>query len=111
MKTGIVYHRNWIEDEINESFNKNPDVDGKEFPGRMIFCKKNHKVMEPLADDCMSCPYYAGLMQGWGHECAWEDELNDEFVDGDTMDIPWDAREKELLRVSKLIDRGIIQKG
>lgn len=111
MQTGIVYHRNWIEEEINESYARHPDIDGEEYVGRMVFCKKLHKIAEPLAVDCNNCLYFAGFMQGHGHECAWEDVLDDHYICGDEMDIPWEAREKELLRVSRLIDIGILKKG
>lgn len=111
MKTGIVYHKNWIEEEINESYENHPDVDGEEYEGRMIYCKKLHKLAEPLVTDCDNCPFFAGFMQGHGHECAWEDVLDDHYVTGDEMNIPWEAREKEFLRVSRLIDKGVLLKG
>lgn len=110
MKTGIVWHRNWIEDEINISLEKHPDTPNG-YIGRSVFCKKFHKITEPLAEDCNDCPYFAGLMQGWGHECAWEDVMDDKYIDGDTLDIPWESRHSELRRVSRLIDKGIIRKG
>lgn len=106
MEVGLVYHRNWIEEEINESYNNHPDVP-EGYEGRKIFCKRRHAVIEPMETDCDDCPYLAGFMQGHGHECAWEDVINH----GDTKDINWEDRDKELLRVSKLIDEKIIKKG
>ena len=110
MKLGMVWHRNWIEEEINESYNNHPDVP-EGYIGRRVFCKRRHAITEPMESDCTDCPYFAGLMQGWGHECAWEDILDDGITEGDTRDIPWPAREKEMFRVSKLIGSGILQKG
>lgn len=113
MKTGIIYHHNLIEEEINISLEKHPDVDGEEYVGRQIFCKKLHKITEPLAVDCDTCPYFAGWMQGHGHECAWEDVLEDSecHYDGDRMIVYWEEREQEFHRVSKLIEEGILQRG
>lgn len=111
MRTGIVYHHNLIEEEINESYARHPDVDGEEYVGRMIYCKKLHKLTEPLAVDCNACPYFAGFMQGHGHECAWEDVLEAPYVQGDEMVIHWEDREKELQRVSELIEKGVIPYG
>lgn len=106
MKMGLVYHRNWIEEEINESYNNHPDTSNG-YSGRMVYCKRRHAVIEPMEEDCNGCPHFAGFMQGYGHECAWEDTM----TEGDSKDINWVDRNKELLRVSQLIDDGFIKKG
>ncbi len=90
MKTGIVYHMNRIEEEVNLSFAKHPDEEGG-YAGRSIFCKRRHSIIEPAEDDCTDCQYYAGLMMGHGHECAWEDVVDD-MVGGDTRMIAWEDR-------------------
>lgn len=109
MRLGMVWHRNFIEEEINESYQKHPDVP-EGFPGRMIFCKKLHKITEPLVDDCSGCSYFAGLMGGYGHECAWEDVLDDKQING-YRTILWTERKEEMHRVLNLIADGILEKG
>ena len=99
-----VYHQNMIDHEINHSLEKNSESS----KGREVFCKKNHKVMEPLEKDCSNCPYFAGWMQGYGHECVWEDVID---ASQDVKVIPQNQARQELYRVSKLIDQGIIKKG
>lgn len=73
-----------------------------------VFCKKRHAIIAPTLEDCDNCPYYAGMMQGYGHECIWED-----IVPAETEEVSVDHsdRQKELMRVSKLIDQGYLQKG
>ena len=73
-----------------------------------VFCKKLHKVCVPQEKDCTACPYFAGLMGGYGHECQWEDAVPSIIED---VIIDWEDRYKELIRVSKLIDMGLIKKG
>lgn len=95
-------HLNFIGHEINESLVGYDDHD------REIFCKKLHKITVPMKDDCETCPYYDGWMNGYGHQCTWEDQSengNPELI------IPHEDRRKEMLRVSKLIDEGVIKKG
>lgn len=106
MKTAQVYHLNQIGHEINESLtNDYPSSD------REIFCKRLHKITEPMQKDCSTCPYFAGLMMGYGHECKWEDVV-DEGDEGQFVEklVPHQDVKKELYRVSKLIDQGIIKK-
>lgn len=103
METAKIRHYNRIQTHINDALEN-------DFPegSRGVYCKKLHKVTEPETSDCSNCEYYGGLMGGWGHECVWEDEqLREEEHE---RVIPWVNRHKELLRVSKLIDDGIIAK-
>lgn len=107
MKTAQVYHLNQIGHEINESLNHDyPSSD------REIFCKKLHKITEPLQKDCSTCPYFAGLMMGHGHECKWEDVVDEDYNEEQFVEkvVPHQDVKKELYRVSKLIDQGIIKK-
>ena len=97
-----VYHLNLIGHEINESLQY-----GYGTKDREIFCKRLHKITEPDAKDCDSCPYFAGWMMGHGHECKWEDVID---ADDDIKIIPHEDARKEMYRVSKLIDKGIIEK-
>ena len=72
--------------------------------------------------DCASCPCMEGWMGGNGHECVWEDIIPDDPKDPEAKmfdglksnwtirNIPWEQRTQEFLRVSKLIDQGILQK-
>lgn len=97
-----VYHQNLIGHEINESIEGNYPASDRE-----IFCKKLHKITEPDAKQCESCPYLAGWMMGHGIECKWEDVID---INLDEKVIPHDKRKEEMLRVSKLIDEGVIKK-
>ena len=76
MEKKLVYHHNLIGHEINESLQHyKEDVFDRE-----IYCRKKHQVLEPTEVDCLKCPYFAGLEQGHGHECAWEDVTEEEHV-------------------------------
>ena len=111
----VINHQNWIRDNINFA-QFGPPSD------REIYCRKLHKITEPLMSDCGKCSYMAGWMGGNGHECVWEDIVPDDLNDDDngalfnrtseweTRDIPWKDRKKELARVSKLIDQGLLEK-
>lgn len=99
-----VRHYNKIGNEINISLNSD-----KLSSDREVYCKKLHTIKEPDISDCTNCPYFGGLMQGYGHECVWNDEVVDEY-DAEKV-IQWKDRNKEFLRVSKLIDEGILTKG
>ena len=103
MAVKLVYHQNSIGHEINESLQNNYPTSDRE-----IFCKKYHKIWEPTAEACKNCPYFSGTMLGHGIECKWEDTID---INLDDKFIPHDLRQQELIRVSKLIDEGIIQKG
>ncbi len=98
MLTRMVHHHNLIGHEINESliYYKNDVFD------REIYCRKKHMITEPKEKDCTYCPYYAGLELGHGHECLWEDVVDEQY------NIPHDERYKEYERVDKLIKQGII---
>ena len=103
MNTTLIRHYNRIQTHINDAL-ENDFSDSS----RGVYCKKLHKVTAPDASDCSTCPYYGGLMGGWGHECVWTDVP---LFDGEIERlIPWVDRHKELVRVSKLIDNGVIDK-
>lgn len=95
-----IPHINHISGHINFL-----DGNSKKFE---VYCRRFHKVYAPSTEDCQSCPYYAGFAGGYGHECVWEDCVP---VEDTTVDIAWDDRYNELIRVSPLIDKGIIKKG
>ena len=102
MKIKQVYHLNSIGHEINNSVRFNyPKSD------REIYCKKYHKITEPTAKMCDNCPYFAGTMMGHGIECKWDDVIEE----GDEKLIPHNRVHDEFLRVSQLIDKGILKKG
>ena len=73
-----------------------------------VFCKKRHAVIDPSIDDCKNCPYFGGVMQGYGHECIWEDIVPAEIEE---VIVEHSDRQKEFMRVSKLIDQGYLKKG
>ena len=102
VKTEVI-HYNKIGHEINISLSGYPSSD------REVYCKRLHKVTEPMENDCVNCPYFSGLMQGYGHECVWEDYVESSF-DFETA-IKHDNRNKEFLRVDRLIKQGILQRG
>lgn len=98
-----VYHYNFIGHEINESLNM-----GYPTSDREVYCKRMHTVKEPTKDDCSDCPYFAGFMMGNGHSCYWKDVVP---VEQEEVYIPHEDVQKELMRVSQLIDSGYLQKG
>lgn len=102
MARQVISHLNYISQNINDSVEQSALIHERE-----IYCRKLHAITEPLVDDCMNCPCFGGLLQGNGHECIWEDILPAET--GEWEVFPYD-KQKELLRVSKLIDKGYIQK-
>lgn len=98
----LTVHYNKIGHEINESLAYYPNAD------REVYCKKLHKVCVPMAVDCDNCQYCNGYMQGYGHECVWEDQV----PNGQTEQVVnWEDRNKEMMRVSQLIDEGVLKKG
>lgn len=97
-----IVHHNFIGHEINESIANYGKSD------REIYCKKLHKITEPMAKDCDDCPYFEGFMQGYGHDCAWLDSAETDQVE---KFIPHDKIKDEMMRVSQLIDDGYISKG
>ncbi len=98
MEKQLVYHHNYIGHEINESLEYHAD----DVFDREVYCRKMHQVKEPLEKECMTCPYFAGVMQGHGHECGWEDCVEAEYV------VRHEDRYKEYERVDKLIKLGEI---
>lgn len=103
MELKEVYHQNMIGHEINQSIQDEHPVGDRE-----IYCKRQHKIVEPDAKDCEKCPYFAGWMMGHGHECVWEDVTDTNQI---VVTIPHQDARKELMRVSKLIDAGVLKKG
>ena len=88
-KLNPVVHQNFITDKDDS-----------------VFCKKNHKVdkLSKIQNQCLGCPYFYGTLQGSGVECGWEDVITEPIM---AIIHP----QKELLRVSKLVDDDIIKKG
>lgn len=106
MKLGWVRHYNVMKDHVNY-LEKDTDA--------AIFCRKRHEVVAVDTSECLKCPYFGGFGQGGCHECVWQDISpngpDDSDFDGISKVIPFEDRYKELMRVSKLIDKGIISKG
>lgn len=94
----LVHHHNFIGHEINESLEFYAD----DVLDREIYCRKLHTIKEPLTQDCNDCPCFAGWEQGHGHECVWDDVV-------DEIDVRHDDRYKEFERVDKLIKQGILK--
>lgn len=107
MKLEKIWHLNNIGHEINESLRFGYPVSDRE-----IYCKKLHKITEPLKRDCDNCPYLAGWMMGHGHVCVWDD-IRDEAseVEPKMRLIQHEDARKEMRRGSKLIEKGILKKG
>ena len=100
MKKKRVYHHNLIGHEINESLKYfKEDVFDRE-----IYCRKKHQIIEPLESDCHNCVFFAGLEQGHGHECVWDDITEEECV------VNHEDRYKEYERVDRLMKQGILEK-
>jgi WD40 repeat protein len=70
-----------------------------------VFCKKENRIVSVDIDKCDNCPYLSGSLQGDGIECIWDDPSSKETF----MSVY--NPQKELLRVSKLIDNKKIKKG
>ena len=68
-----------------------------------VFCKKQNKLISSMSP-CDTCDYCVGCLQGDGVECLWQDNINQPII---RVEDPT----YELMRVSKLIDAGIIKKG
>ena len=98
----LVKHRNFIGHEINESLENYGDND------RKIYCKKLHSIRKLSELPCESCKYFAGSMMGSGRVCVWNDWVD---YDVDEVIVKFGEAQKELFRVSTLIDDGIIKKG
>lgn len=95
-KTGMVQHVNL--------------VSGWEQPKQHeIFCKKIHGLKSVDIKDCEKCPYFVGSGRSDAVVCKWEDTLANGGYD--TKVIMRSEAKDELLRVSSLIDQGVIKKG
>ena len=75
---------------------------------RELFCKREHKLVSASIDKCEKCPYFKSAGQGDVIICVWEDRPP---AAGITRVIPHSEIRDEFLRVSALIDEGIVQKG
>ena len=100
MEKRMVYHHNMIGHEINESLTYYAD----DVFDREIYCRKKHLILEPSVEDCAGCPFFAGLEQGHGHECAWEDVVQSEYT------VKHEDRYKEYERVDRLMKQGLLEK-
>lgn len=100
MEKKLVYHHNLIGHEINESLRYFKD----DVFDREIYCRKKHQVCEPSEADCLNCTFFAGLEQGHGHECAWEDIAEEEHV------VEHADRYTEYERVDRLMKQRILEK-
>lgn len=105
MEKKLIYHHNLIGHEINESLQFYAD----EIMDREVYCRKMHAIIEPKKKDCEYCPYFAGLEQGHGHECRWEDIVEQNIVEQDHLVIQHEERYREYERVDKLIKRRILK--
>ena len=96
----LVYHHNYIGHEINESLQYYAD----DVFDREVYCRKQHLIKEPLENECIGYPCFAGLDQGRGHECAWEDiteidytiEHQERYKEYERVDIYWAKKDIEL---------------
>lgn len=95
-KTGMVEHTNLVV--------------GWEHPKQHeIFCKRDHKVRSVDPKGCEGCPYFVGVGRMDAITCKWEDTLaagDYAFKTIHKMDV-----QDEFLRVSQLIDDGVLKKG
>jgi hypothetical protein len=98
MMNQLIHHHNLIGHEINESLEHLAD----DPLDREVYCRRLHTVKEPLEVDCAICPCFAGLEQGHGHECAWEDIGTQDII------IQHKDRYREFERVDKLIKMGLL---
>ena len=103
MARKIIPHNNFIAGHINDALNDEVSENNYE-----IYCKRLHTIKVPTTNDCAGCPYFSGLLHGYGHQCSWEDIVPVETTE---LDIFPSEKQKEFLRVSKLIDRGLLEKG
>lgn len=100
IKVHPVIHYNKIGHEINESVINYPDSD------RTVYCRQQHSILPPELDRCMKCPLFYDSMGAYGVACKWDDNTPRR-----TVLVKHEDRQKELLRVSKLMDEGILPKG
>lgn len=98
-KVHPVIHYNKIGHEINNSIDNYPNSD------RTIYCRQQHAVLPPELNRCMNCPLFYDSMGAFGVACKWNDVLPQMSVVVNHQDC-----QKELLRVSKLIDSDTLPK-
>lgn len=67
-----------------------------------VYCRRLNKIIDNLKS-CYSCPLVSGSLQGDGVECTWDDY---QILTPINVTDP----KAELLRVSKLIDEGRLEK-
>ena len=70
------------------------------------FLDKDNKILSLDNLKCEDCEYFYGSLQGQGVECFWED-----FNETPAPIVSVFNPQKEMLRVSKLIDKNVIKKG
>jgi len=99
MDKRLVRHHNLFGHEINESLEFYAD----DVLDREIYCRKEHFVLEPKESRCNKCPCFAGVEQGHGCECTWEDVEKVDFV------VQHENRYREYERVDKLIKTGVLE--
>lgn len=95
-QTGMVQHVNLVSGWENPKQHE-------------IFCKKAHRVLSVDPKNCEKCPYFVGNGQSDSIICRWEDTLTNGNYN--TKVIMRSEAQDELLRVSSLIDQGVIKKG
>ena len=91
MQKTMIKHHNLID----YTYSDNPS-------DRMIYCRKNHRVMEPTKKECQNCICLSGFEQGNGIECSWSDVVGEEHV------VQHEDIYKEYERVDNLIKQGIL---
>ena len=77
------------------------------YSNRDVYCRRIHQVEDIKKLDCPKCRYFSGYLLGKGVQCYWEDYSPVEELE---RNIPYEDRNKELLRVSHLIDLKVISK-
>lgn len=70
-----------------------------------IYCRAVNKVIKMSSAKCETCPLLAGSAQGEGVECYYYDAIAKSDIEPLI-----NAPEEEQLRVSQLIDHGIVEK-
>lgn len=94
-----VIHYNKIGHEINESVINYPNSD------RTVYCRLRHSILPPELRRCMNCPLFFDSMGAYGVACKWDD-----VIPQSNVLVKHEDRQKELLRVSQLINAGILPK-
>lgn len=95
-KLGMVQHTNL--------------VSGWEHPKEHeIYCKRDHRVKSVEISECEKCKYYRGAGHMDAITCEWEDTLAGGFYPSKTISMA--KAQDELMRVSWMIDHGVLKKG